>query len=349
MNLSFNQWVFFFPLISGIFCSCDLTGYIDPFDFAEYQSFSNLFAITERMRIPCNVTVVSVAFGTQSQTGPQLVNGPIFQIWRPHPSFSGIFAHISDITHPNSTWRCSSSTFINVCSTAVRNLQACNSDVIAFELAPTVSATVAITNSKVGFTIYTTSTMPLPTLHTGFMQSFIQGSPYITLEVSSTSAAHCTPLPTTGPQGFVDFTFVGTRFRVTGHLVATGLTFTDSGFIREVRVGGSGSGVLAIDLWSPLGDGRYTLQPTSIQVEFTTNEPTIVESCLQTPVWYSASYIVGFRTLEGFVDIGATLSADWVQLYHYSDSPSASYFSTFGDWSPTASMSSPFIYLSTGI
>jgi hypothetical protein len=24
--------------------------------------------------------------------------------------------------------------------------------------------------------------MPLPTLHTGFMQSFIQGSPYITLE-----------------------------------------------------------------------------------------------------------------------------------------------------------------------
>ena len=145
----------------------------------------------------------------------------------------------------------------------------------------------------------------------------------------------------------MDFNTLNAKFPVRGyHIVATGLSFSDNGLIREVKVGASGfSGVLAVELWSPTDSSSYVLQPSSVIMEFT--HSTISQTCLQTPLEYSSSYLVGFRVLEGYVDIGASSHASWVSLFRLESGRTSSTFAA-SVWTRTAHLTSPLIYVNTG-
>ena len=128
--------------------------------------------------------------------------------------------------------------------------------------------------------------------------------------------------------------------------MGTGWSFSDNGFIREVKVGASGfSGLLAVQLWSPTDSGSYILQTSSVEMEFT--HSTISQSCLQKPIEYSSSYLVGFQVLEGNVDIGASSHANWVSLFRLESGRTSSTFAA-SDWTMTAHLTSPLIYVNTG-
>ena len=167
-------------VIKGISCICDLTGSIDSFAVSGLEDF-DVFAITDRMRIGCDGSISAIYFGTHDSPGKQLSNGPIFQIWRPHQQLSGVFIHICDITNSSTSWKCTTSD-LHTCKSHVDGVRACSDDVIAFKVSRSASVRVAVTNSRQDFTIYTTAIMPFPTLNTGFLGSYNDGSPYVSLD-----------------------------------------------------------------------------------------------------------------------------------------------------------------------
>ena len=171
-------------IIKGLSCICDLTGSIESFAVSGLENF-DVFAITDRMRISCDGSISAIYFGTHDNPGKQLSNGPIFQIWRPHQQLSGVFIHICDITNSTSSWECTTSTSdlqLCTCKSHVDNVRVCSDDVIAFKVSRSANVRVAVTNSRQDFTIYTTATMPFPTLNTGFLGSYNDGSPYVSLD-----------------------------------------------------------------------------------------------------------------------------------------------------------------------